>query len=91
MKFLSILGILVVGLVAILLINKVEDNTEPLKFEIGEMIQTKVGQRVGQIITVWTSTKKYSIRFQNDSNLGVIFQTNIMREFELEKCSGSRC
>ncbi len=63
----------------------------PMKFKVGQMIQTKVGEEIGQIIDTWRDGK-YTIRFQRkDSEHGSTFVTNIMNGYELEKCSGSRC
>jgi len=68
---------------------------EPLKFKVGQMIQTKVGEQIGQIIDTWPNAHKYTVRFQREgSEHGTTFVTNIMNEFELERCSaynGPRC
>ncbi len=63
-----------------------------LKFARGDMVQTKVGKQVGQIIDTWRYEKKYTIRFERrkSSENGRLFETDIMGEFELEKFNGKR-
>ena len=53
------------------------------KFDIGEIVQTKLDGTKGQILRQWAHRKQYTVRFSRSAK----FESRTMHEFELEKVS----
>tara|TARA_Y100000310_G_scaffold342991_1_gene448622 strand:+ start:2395 stop:2793 length:399 start_codon:yes stop_codon:yes gene_type:complete len=54
------------------------------KFSAGDMVRTKIGGYVGQVILEKENRGSYEIRLTNPCIGGFLFDNVIMREFELE-------